>query len=316
MVKDSTQLTPDENNKDNKNAVRKKATSGTKKTSTASKSRVNKKRKKEHTPDTELTINQQEITATSPDTISEVENTESVVFTQEASVSEFQPENSAPEEITIAQEQISIAVAQVVTNEELTSEPLTESGTAVTAGIPESPATVIEKIPSKSVPEFVPDTSEHNLNNLKKEKESISESLLQTAVFTLGDSDFGIDIMKIREIIKPPHITKVPSVPAFIEGVINLRGIIMPVLNLRKKMNLPDKEIDKLSRIIVVEYGNTIIGFIVDSVKEVLRVPSTMVDKAGAFSGSGEDTYIQGIIKLESGLVLLLNIEAALRFEH
>lgn len=316
MTKDNTQLTPDESNKDNKKAVRKKATSGTKKTGTVSKSRVNKKRKKENTPDTDLTINQQEIPETSPETISEVENTASVVFTQEASVSEFQPENSPSEEITIAHEQNSIAEAQVEANEEQTTEPLSESETAVTAAIPESPAIVIEKIPSKSVPEFVPDTLEHNLDNLKKEKASKSESLLQTAVFTLGDSDFGIDIMKIREIIKPPHITKVPSVPAFIEGVINLRGIIMPVLNLRKKMNLPDKEIDKLSRIIVVEYGNTIIGFIVDSVKEVLRVPSTIVDKAGAFSGTGEDTYIQGIIKLESGLVLLLNIDAALRFDH
>ncbi|MCK4303222.1 MAG: purine-binding chemotaxis protein CheW, partial [Candidatus Eisenbacteria sp.] len=101
------------------------------------------------------------------------------------------------------------------------------------------------------------------------EKKGLDE-LVQVVSFKLGQEEFGIDILKVQEINRMVEITKVPQAPFYCEGIINLRGKVIPVINLRKKFELDDREWDKNTRILVCDVSGNVIGMIVDSVDEVL----------------------------------------------
>lgn len=137
--------------------------------------------------------------------------------------------------------------------------------------------------------------------------------LLQMVVFQLGGEEFGVEIMKVQEIIRMPEITQIPQSPDFVEGVINLRGRIIVVINLDKRFNLKSKEVDENSRIIVVEIGNNVVGMIVDSVNEVLRIPASSVDPAPelVMSRVSKD-YITGVGKMDNRLLILLDLARVL----
>ncbi|MFN3134299.1 MAG: chemotaxis protein CheW [Candidatus Kryptonium sp.] len=143
------------------------------------------------------------------------------------------------------------------------------------------------------------------------------EEALQLVSFKIGSEEFGVNILQVQEINRPTQITHVPNIPDFIEGVINLRGKIIPVVNLRKKFGLGEKEYDKNTRVIVVELNNKIVGFIVDSVSEVLRISKKVVEPPPEIISSGVDTeYITGIAKLEERLLILLDLEKVLSVEE
>lgn len=136
-----------------------------------------------------------------------------------------------------------------------------------------------------------------------------SDELLQMVVFQLGGEEFGVEIMQVQEIIRMPEITQIPQSPDFVEGVINLRGRIIVVINLNKRFNLKSKEIDEHSRIIVVEIGDNVVGMIVDSVNEVLRIHSSNVDPAPELIMSKVSRdYITGVGKMEDRLLILLDL--------
>ncbi|WP_407355855.1 chemotaxis protein CheW [Methanolobus sp. WCC5] len=140
-----------------------------------------------------------------------------------------------------------------------------------------------------------------------------ADELLQMVVFQLGGEEFGVEIMKVQEIIRMPEITQIPQSPDFVEGVINLRGRIIVVINLDKRFNLKSKEIDEHSRIIVVEIGDNVVGMIVDSVNEVLRFPMSNVDPAPELVMSGVSReYITGVGKLDDRLLILLDLAKVL----
>ena len=101
------------------------------------------------------------------------------------------------------------------------------------------------------------------------------DELLQLVTFSTGDEEFGVDILRVQEIIRTMAITKVPKAPEFVEGVINLRGKVIPIIDLRRRFGLQSKAHDKHTRIIVIEINTMIVGFVVDSVSEVLRIPAT-----------------------------------------
>ena len=144
-------------------------------------------------------------------------------------------------------------------------------------------------------------------------EKSITEELLQMVVFQLGGEEFGVEIMKVQEIIRMPEITQIPQSPDYVEGVINLRGRIIVVINLDKRFNLVSKEIDADSRIIVVEIGDNVVGMIVDSVNEVLRIPSTSVDPAPELVMSNiSREYITGVGKIDGRLLILLDLAKVL----
>ena len=137
--------------------------------------------------------------------------------------------------------------------------------------------------------------------------------LLQLVTFNIAEEEFGVDILSVQEIIRLMQVTHVPRAPACIEGVINLRGKVIPVIDMRKRFNLPAVERDSHTRIIVMEFGSAkIVGFLVDAVSEVLRIPASTVESAPAVvSGVGSE-YIKGVGKLDDRLLILLDLDRLL----
>lgn len=136
--------------------------------------------------------------------------------------------------------------------------------------------------------------------------------ILQLVSFNLGNEEYAVDILKVQEINRMVEITTIPNAPSYVEGVINLRGKVIPVINLRKKFGFESKEMDAHSRIIVVDVGNTV-GLIVDSVSEVLRLSSDTVEPPPRMTGNSSADYILGIGKLKDRLLILLDIETLLK---
>lgn len=138
------------------------------------------------------------------------------------------------------------------------------------------------------------------------------KELLQLVSFKIGDEEFGVDILSVQEINRMSQITKVPNTPEFIEGVINLRGRIIPVIDLRVKLGMIRKEHGKNTRIVVVELKEQTIGFIVDEVSEVLRIPKEITEAPPEMVGGVKSDYITSIGKLEDRLLILLDLEKIL----
>lgn len=135
----------------------------------------------------------------------------------------------------------------------------------------------------------------------------------QLVVFDLAAETYGVDIGSVREIIRVQEITRVPRTPDFVEGVINLRGKVIPVIDLRKRFGFLQTEDTKDTRIVVVDIGGFDIGVVVDAVTEVLRMSSEAVEPATGIITSSDSTFLLGIAKLESRLIILLDLKEALR---
>lgn len=138
---------------------------------------------------------------------------------------------------------------------------------------------------------------------------------LQLVTFCVNNEQYAVDILRVQEINRMLAITQVPQSPAGVEGVINLRGRIIPIMDLRVRFGMPKGERTDESRIMVVESGGTIVGFIVDRVHEVLRIGRSTVDPAPAMSSTVESRYIEGVAKLADRLIILLDLDALLS-EH
>lgn len=135
---------------------------------------------------------------------------------------------------------------------------------------------------------------------------------LQLVTFKIGDEEFGADILVVMEIIRLVQITHVPNAPEFINGVINLRGKVLPVIGLRKRFGKPEIPLDNNSRIIVIDLHSNMVGFLVDAVSEVLRIPLNTIEPAPAVVAGIGSEYIQGVGKLDDRLLILLDLEALL----
>ncbi len=145
-----------------------------------------------------------------------------------------------------------------------------------------------------------------------EEVKKTGDELLQLVTFRLGNEEYGVDILHVEEINRMVEITKVPNSPHFVEGVINLRGRVIPVINLRKRFGLPEKEFDRETRIMVVDIKGATIGVIVDGVSEVLRIPASTVEPAPTISTGVNTEYIKGVGKLDDRLIILLELEKLL----
>jgi purine-binding chemotaxis protein CheW len=138
------------------------------------------------------------------------------------------------------------------------------------------------------------------------------EQVLQLVTFTLRNEEYAVDILNVQEINRITEITQVPNSPSYVEGVINLRGKVMPVINLRKKFNLEDKETDDTSRIIIMDIKGVTNGLVVDSVSEVLRIPTDIVEPPPPMSSDMNSKFIKGVAKLENRLIILIDIDELL----
>ena len=141
------------------------------------------------------------------------------------------------------------------------------------------------------------------------DNETVSDEL-KLIIFKLGREEYGMDILKVQEIKRMMSITRVPSTPAFIKGVINLRGSVLPVIDLRTRLGLFEAELTEAARIIVVLVNEGVVGFIVDEVVEVTTINPQNVEALQTLSNGLSAEYISGIAKADSRLYIMLNPDA------
>ncbi len=138
----------------------------------------------------------------------------------------------------------------------------------------------------------------------------------QLVVFDLANEHYGVDIGAVESIIKMQEITVVPRAPRFVEGVTNLRGAVLPVIDLRKRFGLPAEQATRETRIVVAEIGGISAGMVVDGVSEVLRVPEEAVEPPSPLVMTVDSAFITGIAKVNERLVILLNLSKVLSLEE
>lgn len=138
------------------------------------------------------------------------------------------------------------------------------------------------------------------------------DQLIQLVTFKIAEEEFGVDILKVQEIIRMMPITRVPNSPSFVEGVINLRGKVIPVIDMRKRFGIDSCSHDNDTRIGVMDLQGQVVGFVVDAVREVLRINESTVEPPPAVvSGIGSE-YMRGVGKLDDRLLILLDLDKLL----
>lgn len=165
---------------------------------------------------------------------------------------------------------------------------------------------VVEK--TKSDEERVRDLAE----SIHKADYSIDDDDEQLVIFTLGKELYGVTIHSVESIIKLQAITQVPRTAAFILGVTNLRGTVVPVLDLRRRFNLASCEDTSNTRIVIINAEGGKVGIVVDEVTEVLKVPANSIQPPPAMSTTVESAFINGIARINDRLVILLDLEKVL----
>ncbi len=151
------------------------------------------------------------------------------------------------------------------------------------------------------------------MTELPHDTKTASDGELQLVAFKIGVEEFGVEIMKVQEIIRMTNITRIPQAPDYIRGIINLRGRIIVVINLNVVLGMETKEQDENTRIIVANIDDTVMGFVVDSVSEVIRLSQKSVEPAPAVIADKIGTeYVMGVGKLDNRLLILLNLDKIL----
>lgn len=146
---------------------------------------------------------------------------------------------------------------------------------------------------------------------ISHDRKQSSDELLQVVGFHIDQEEFGLDILRVQEIIRVQRLTRVPNSPEFVDGVINLRGKVIPIVALRRRFGLAELAHDNQTRIVVVEVNGTVLGLIVDSVSEVLRIPADTVEPPPRL-GKIEREYVKGVGKLDNRLLILLDVDRLL----
>jgi len=138
------------------------------------------------------------------------------------------------------------------------------------------------------------------------------ERIVQMAAFRVGAEEYVIDIMRIKEIINPLKITPVPSGSTFIEGVINLRGVIIPIVDMRKRFDVPQEDWSEQPKYIIVMVSQKIVGIVVDEVLEVIRVPRNLIKPSPQLFVSKEPDMFLGVCEFQGRLLLLVDLTKVL----
>jgi purine-binding chemotaxis protein CheW len=155
------------------------------------------------------------------------------------------------------------------------------------------------------------------LSKFHKHEESKINEKKQFVVFTIGKEEFGVDIKQTREIIDVTESTLIPNAPDFVNGVINLRGEIVPVVKLKKRLNIKsEKTRDDIEKIIIIDINNNLIGIQVNEVKEIIRLDINQIADAPNITKGINKDYINGVGKLDDRLLILLNLNKVLSTEE
>jgi purine-binding chemotaxis protein CheW len=136
------------------------------------------------------------------------------------------------------------------------------------------------------------------------------DELIQLVSFMLSDEEYGIEVLKVREIIRMPGITKMPNTPHYVEGIINLRGKVIPIISMRKRFGLAESEYDNHTRIMVMDVAGGLTGFIVDGVSEVIRIRSSEIQPPPAMvSGNIDQDFITGVFNHADRLLIIMDVD-------
>jgi len=193
---------------------------------------------------------------------------------------------------------------------------LAESGALEAAG-GSAPAPLVER--RAPAPEAEAAVPAHNISLFGapvREQRKAVEATEHLATFILSGEEYGIDVRLVQEIIRVSEITQVPRAPAFIKGVINLRGRIIPVIDLKRKLGLGEvSEAARQSRIVVVKVRDRLVGLLVDGASQVLKVPVASVEAAPEEVVEIDANYIRGVAKLENRLIILMDLAKVLALE-
>ncbi len=159
--------------------------------------------------------------------------------------------------------------------------------------------------------------SEEKRNFENEDEELLAEGdVLQFVSFELDNIRYGISILSVHEILRYPEMTRLPNVPRFIKGVINLRGNVIPVVNIRTRFSFTETEITDFTRIIVVDNEGKLIGLLVDSVSQVIRIPERNIDPPSEIIEGVSKDFISGIGRLDGALIIILSLNHLLFPRH
>lgn len=145
-------------------------------------------------------------------------------------------------------------------------------------------------------------------------KEVVGE--VKVIVFRLKDEEYGVEVQQVKSIEKLEHITRVPRTPKFVKGVINLRGVVTPIIDLRKRFDLEETEYSESTRTIIVAVGDLEVGLIVDAANDVIDIPVDAIEPPPEVVGGVEAAYLRGVAKLDKRLLILLNLDKVLSTEE
>jgi len=137
------------------------------------------------------------------------------------------------------------------------------------------------------------------------------DELIQLVSFILADEEYGVEVLKVREIIRMPTITKMPNVPQHVEGIINLRGKVIPIISMRRRFGLMESENSSQTRIIIMDVAGSLTGFIVDAVSEVIRIHSSEIQPPPSMvmSGGVSQEFITGVFNHAERLLIIMDID-------
>jgi purine-binding chemotaxis protein CheW len=182
------------------------------------------------------------------------------------------------------------------------------------AGVPEALSSLPEPL-LPAAPEAA--ARAHNISFFSpvREDRKAVEATEHLTTFFLGREEYGVDVRLVQEIIRVSEITHVPRAPGFIKGVLNLRGRIIPVVDLKRKLNLGEVEITRQSRIVVVKLKDRLIGLLVDGAHQVLKVPVSSIEAAPEEVVEIDANYIRGVAKLQERLIILMDLPRVLAVE-
>ena len=140
---------------------------------------------------------------------------------------------------------------------------------------------------------------------------SKNDELIQLVSFMLADEEYGVEVLKVREIIRMPTITKMPNTPMHVEGIVNLRGKVIPIISMRKRFGLMESENSSQTRIIIMDVVGSLTGFIVDAVSEVIRIHSSEIQPPPSMvmSGGIGQEFITGVFNHADRLLIIMDID-------
>jgi purine-binding chemotaxis protein CheW len=136
--------------------------------------------------------------------------------------------------------------------------------------------------------------------------------VIQLISFIVGDEEYGLDIQRVKEVIRISEITRLPRAPSFVKGIINLRGNVIPIIDLRDKFDLEEQDYTATTRVIVVDVDDRLVGMVVDAASQVVRIPTDRIEPPPPIAGGLSAEFIKGVGKLDKRLIILLNIDRIL----